>query len=184
MLLGMLTRARWPAVSSTASAAATHHKTTVKMCHRHQLQFMECGCFVLKLTEHGNWLQQFTWTLCGQLAGGICSDWQPSEEVFLKHRPQAPSGDDRARAKPAGPRTGSGGGTRLERVFSCSHPLAFFAIDPKLSFGILGLLRLMDWPNCPLTAYLTQSNTLWYFPNNSHHAQTHTTAVSSASALS
>lgn len=55
------------------------------MCRRHQLQFVECGCFVLKLTEHGDWLQQFTWTLCDQLAGGICSDWQPSEEVFLKH---------------------------------------------------------------------------------------------------
>lgn len=54
------------------------------MCDRHELQFRGCGCFVLKLTEDRLWLQQYTWTLCGQMAGGICCDWKPSDEVRFK----------------------------------------------------------------------------------------------------
>lgn len=54
------------------------------MCYRHDLQFTGCGCFVLKLTEHRDWLQQYTWTLCGSIDRGICTNWKPSNRVFFK----------------------------------------------------------------------------------------------------
>lgn len=53
------------------------------MCFRHQVKFLECGCFALREVR-GQWLQQFVWILCGNLGRGICVNWQPGDTIFYK----------------------------------------------------------------------------------------------------